>query len=200
MAQSVGTIWVVNGDVYIQSEDGTIRKAKAGDEILANDLVKTFDGAMVDIRLANGQILTLSESKEMLIDKSVYNSEEFAKEDVDVDVEEIATKELSSDDMQTAAGEQITSHSTLTAFTSSSSINVVEEKEVTIEEAEVELESVIDYSQNELIADNTMDIEIVFPDAPTIEIPNITNRSGNSIDVTIEIPEKTEVVYILLFA
>lgn len=200
MAHSVGTIWVVNGEVYIQSEDGTIRKAKAGDEILANDLVKTFDGATIDIRLINGKILTLHGLKEILIDKSVYSDQEFAQEDVDVDVEEVTTSILNNnEEIQTAAGEVYSSSEGLTPLVQNHLNNFDNPEKVlntTIENSEYGNEETLDVERVRDV-DPSETIELLFPEAPTVEIPPITNNIGSSVEVKIFIPDETEIGSVL---
>lgn len=76
MSKVVGTITVADGKGYIIGADGIIRKAVVGGKIFFNDSVETLNGAVVDLTLTTGEVLSVDESKEVLLDETVVTTED----------------------------------------------------------------------------------------------------------------------------
>ncbi|TKB24764.1 retention module-containing protein, partial [Desulfopila sp. IMCC35006] len=70
MAQS-GKIQAITGLVTARTQEGQVRELHVGDIVYDNEIIATSTGASVSIIQEDGQIITLAESDQILLDESV---------------------------------------------------------------------------------------------------------------------------------
>jgi hypothetical protein len=117
MAAAVGTVTYIKGLVYALKADGTERLLALGDELFADEVVRTSPDAAIEIRMSNGQEVALGGGQSWLVsletytDVTEYPVDQAVTNAADADVEAIQQAILAGEDPTqvadaTAAGVQ----------------------------------------------------------------------------------------------
>ncbi len=146
MAEEIGIVSTVIGNVTVIDINGISRTLQAGDKIFQNDLVSTDLNGAVEISLEDGNIVDIARNSQLLLDENIY-SEQSTPSTTD-DVEVIQQALLDGED-PTASGEATAAGDGVADSDSGSSFIFVERSQ-----AEVIPESGFD----------TTGIESVFPE------------------------------------
>lgn len=73
MAQA--TVVSVTGNAVVVAADGSIRPLKAGDVIQRGEIIRTMDGARVELLMEDGQVVALAPGQELRVDESLAQTE-----------------------------------------------------------------------------------------------------------------------------
>src|SRR3989344_2579036 len=69
----IGKIEILEGDVEVEQEDGTMKKLKVGDEVKFLDHIRTGKGGKVKINFIDGTSFTMVENSYSVIDEFYYD-------------------------------------------------------------------------------------------------------------------------------
>jgi hypothetical protein len=102
MAEEIGIVSTVIGNVTVIDINGISRTLQAGDKIFQNDLVSTDLNGAVEISLEDGNIVDIARNSQLLLDENIYSGE--GSPSTTDDVELIQQTLLDGED-PTASGE-----------------------------------------------------------------------------------------------
>ncbi len=89
MATQIGTVSILIGTATATSADGTVRTLHIGDIIYADDLISTGPSAALEITFADGSLMDLGRSSQLVLDDAVYDPNVVAEADVGTDADAI---------------------------------------------------------------------------------------------------------------
>lgn len=72
---SVGEVTKLEGQVTVQSADGSTKQLQVGDLVFQSDIISTAKGGLIGIKLVDGTILSLQESGKLVLSEVVYNAD-----------------------------------------------------------------------------------------------------------------------------
>jgi hypothetical protein len=73
MAQA--TVLSVTGNAVVVAADGSTRPLKAGDVIQRGEIIRTLDGARVELRMEDGQVVAMAPGQALRVDESLAQTE-----------------------------------------------------------------------------------------------------------------------------
>lgn len=91
MANEIGVVQAIMGSVSATAMNGAISYPQVGDTIFANDLIMTGPDGAIEIEFADGEVMDLGHTSQVILDGQFFDSTASFANDDQVDINEIAT-------------------------------------------------------------------------------------------------------------
>ena len=87
MANGIGIIKVLVGNVVATATDGTQRNLQVGDQVFSGEIITTTINGAVDIEFSDGSIIDLGRNSQVFLDSAIFNTETADHTSLDPDIE-----------------------------------------------------------------------------------------------------------------
>ena len=84
MATAIGTIKTIIGSVIATSTDGAQRNLQVGDQLFPNEIITTGAAGAIEIELADGSVMDLGRSSQVLLDNEVFDPQQVTQTQEDI--------------------------------------------------------------------------------------------------------------------
>lgn len=91
MTNEIGVVQAIMGSVSATAMNGAISYPQVGDTIFANDLITTGADGAIEIEFADGEVMDLGYTSQVILDSQFFDSTASFANDDQVDINEIAT-------------------------------------------------------------------------------------------------------------
>jgi len=91
MTNEIGVVQAIMGTVSATAMNGDVSYPQVGDTIFANDLIMTGADGAIEIEFADGEVMDLGYTSQVILDSQFFDSTASFANDDQVDINEIAT-------------------------------------------------------------------------------------------------------------